>query len=80
MVNEDLPAIADQMINEFGADKAAQFKDSADQVLSQALEASKQAKDGVNQIVGDITGQPSGLGLGDTGDINDAGDDVSLDD
>ena len=49
MVNEDLPAIADQMINEFGADKAAQFKDSAEGVLNSALESSKQAKDGVNE-------------------------------
>lgn len=78
MVNEDLPAIADQMINEFGADKASQFKDSAEGVLSQALEASKQAKDGVNQIVGNITGQPTDLGLGDTSDVG--SDDVSLDD
>ena len=78
MVNEDLPAIADQMINEFGADKASQFKDSAESVLSQALEASKQAKDGVNQIVGNITGQPTDLGLGDTSDLG--SDDVSLDD
>jgi hypothetical protein len=77
MVNEDLPAIADQMINEFGADKASQFKDSAETVLTQALEASKQAKDGVNQIVGNITGQPSDLGLGDTGGMD---NDVGLDD
>jgi len=72
MVNEDIPAIADQMIHEFGAQRAQQFKDSADQVLQAALEASKQGKEGINALVGEITGEPmsSGeMGLGDTGDI-----------
>tara|TARA_B100001057_G_C22842725_1_gene947744 strand:+ start:717 stop:2021 length:1305 start_codon:yes stop_codon:yes gene_type:complete len=72
MVNEDIPAIADQMINEFGADKAAQFKDSAENTLSQALESAKQAKDGVNELVGNITGEEISLGgsdaIGDLGD------------
>jgi uncharacterized protein YoxC len=88
MANEDIPAIADQMIHEFGADRAATFKDSAEQVLNQALESSKQAKEGVNQLVGGITGTgPDMTGLGDTsglGDIDtdlggDSIDDLSLD-
>jgi len=79
MVNEDLPAIADQMIHEFGADQAQQFKDSADTVLQAALESSKQAKEGVSQLVGSITGQEpiTGLGLGDTAEV---GDQDSIDD
>jgi len=72
MVNEDIPAIADQMIHEFGADKASQFKDSAENTLSQALESAKQAKDGVNELVGNITGEDISLGgsnaIGDLGD------------
>jgi len=72
MVNEDIPAIADQMIHEFGAQKAQQFKDSADQVLQAALEGAKQGKEGINALVGEITGEPVAggeMGLGDTGDI-----------
>ena len=61
MVNEDIPAIADQMIHEFGADKAAQFKESPEQTLSTALESAKQAKDGVNELVGSITGEDMGI-------------------
>jgi hypothetical protein len=82
MVNEDLPAIADQMINEFGADKAAQFKDSAEDVLNSALESSKQAKDGVNELVGSITGEDMGLmGGDDMGSIEDPiGADSPIDD
>ena len=57
MVNEDIPAIADQMIHEFGADKSAQFKASAEETLSSALESAKAAKEGVNQLVGGITGE-----------------------
>jgi len=70
MVNEDIPAIADQMIHEFGADRAATFKDSAEQVLTQALESSKVAKEGINQLVGGITGTAMDVsGLGDTSEL-----------
>lgn len=72
MVNEDIPAIADQMIHEFGAQRAQQFKDSADQVLQAALEASKAGKEGINGLVGEITGEPMAgaeMGLGDTGEL-----------
>ena len=75
MVNEDIPAIADQMIHEFGADKAAQFKDSAEQTLSTALESAKQAKDGVNELVGSITGEEMNLSSGGIGDLG--GDDMA---
>ncbi len=81
MVNEDIPAIADQMIHEFGADKAAQFKEEAETVLSAALENTKQAKDGVNQLVGGITGQEMSLGGNEMGNIEDPiGADSPIDD
>jgi hypothetical protein len=81
MVNEDLPAIADQMVNEFGADKAAQFKTEAETVLNSALESSKSAKDGVNGLVGSITGEDMGLGGDAMGDIEDPlGADSPIDD
>ena len=77
MVNEDIPAIADQMIHEFGADAAAQFKDSAEQTLSSALESAKAAKEGVNQLVGGITGQDMNAGgLGDTAELGDIDSDL----
>jgi uncharacterized protein YoxC len=80
MVNEDIPAIADQMIHEFGADSAAQFKDSAEQVLSSALESAKAAKEGVNQLVGGITGTGADMtGLGDTSDLGDIDSDLGGD-
>jgi len=72
MVNEDIPAIADQMIHEFGAERAQQFRDSADQVLQAALESAKAGKEGINGLVGEITGQPvagAEMGLGDTGEL-----------
>jgi len=80
MVNEDIPAIADQMIHEFGADAAAQFKDSAEQTLSSALESAKAAKEGVNQLVGGITGQDMNAGgLGDTAELGDIDSDLGSD-
>tara|TARA_R110001592_G_scaffold138966_1_gene358582 strand:+ start:3934 stop:5223 length:1290 start_codon:yes stop_codon:yes gene_type:complete len=81
MVNEDLPAIADQMVNEFGADQAATFKSEAEAVLNTALESSKSAKDGVNGLVGSITGEDMGLGGDDMGSIEDPlGADSPIDD
>jgi uncharacterized protein YoxC len=80
MVNEDIPAIADQMIHEFGADAASQFKDSAEQTLSSALESAKAAKEGVNQLVGGITGQDMNAGgLGDTAELGDIDSDLGSD-
>ena len=82
MVNEDLPAIADQMVAEFGADKASTFKTEAEGVLNSALESSKQAKDGVNNLVGNITGVDMGIGGDDMGSIDDMplGADSPIDD
>jgi len=69
------------MVNEFGADKAAQFKTEAEAVLNSALESSKGAKDGVNGLVGSITGEDMGLGGDAMGNIEDPlGADSPIDD
>ena len=65
MVNEDVPAIADQMSSEMGAQQAAQFKDSMEGVLSGHLEATKASKDSIDSIVGGLTGEGSVGSLGD---------------
>jgi len=65
MVNEDLPAIADQMMSEMGAQQAAQFKDSMEGILSGHLEATKASKDSIDGIIGGLTGEGSMGSLGD---------------
>ena len=63
MVNEDLPAIADQMRAEMGADVAQGFSDSMSGVLNGHLEAVKQVKQSMDQgIEGIGGGAPMGLG------------------
>ena len=59
MVNEDLPAITDQMASEFGLEKAQGFKDNAEGVISSALESAKGAKEGMDGLIGNITGEGS---------------------
>jgi hypothetical protein len=76
MMNESLPAIADQMRSEMGAQAAATFADSVSGVLNSYIEASKGAKSGVDQAVMTLTGEEAiaaddGMGLGDTGDLGD---------
>lgn len=56
MVNEDLPAIVSQMVNEFGSAQAQQFKSSMEQLISSSLEVSKQTKDGIDSLVIGMTG------------------------
>ena len=56
MVNEDIPAIADQMVAEFGVDQAGQIKDQMEQALQALLDANKVGKDGVDAVVGQLTG------------------------
>jgi|TARA_R110000772_G_scaffold134054_5_gene242515 hypothetical protein len=82
MVNEDIPAISDQMVHEFGAQRAADFKTQAETILQGALDSSKQAKDGVNQLVGGITGEDTGIMGDETGSIDDMpmGGDSPIDD
>lgn len=70
MVNEDIPAIADQMSSEMGAQQAAQFKDSMEAVLSGHLEASKASKTSIDGIIGGLTGEGSVGSLGDLAEPN----------
>tara|TARA_B100000902_G_scaffold34893_1_gene42041 strand:- start:111578 stop:112858 length:1281 start_codon:yes stop_codon:yes gene_type:complete len=69
MVNEDIPAIADQMVAEFGVDQASQIKDQMEQALQILLDANKVGKDGVDAVVGQLTGMGS---LADAGAPMDA--------
>lgn len=78
MVNEDLPAIADQVRTEMGTDQAQSFLDSTTQLLSTQLEATRTAKEGMDQAVGMLTGEEVG-GLGDTGELG-GDDELDLDD
>lgn len=69
MINEDLPAIADKMRSEMGAQAAQSFVDSTTQVLNQHLESAKAAKAGVDNSVAGLTGGEAVGGLGDTGGL-----------
>ena len=69
MVNEDIPAIPDQMVAEFGVDQAGQIKDQMEQALQALLDANKVGKDGVDAVVGQLTGMGS---LADAGAPMDA--------
>jgi hypothetical protein len=78
MVNEDLPAIADQMMSEMGAQQAAQFKDSMEGILSGHLEATKASKNSIDGIIGGLTGEGSMGSLGDLAEP-DMGDEMPVD-
>jgi len=78
MVNEDLPAIADQMMSEMGAQQAAQFKDSMEGILSGHLEATKASKSSIDGIIGGLTGEGSMGSLGDLAEP-DMGDEMPVD-
>lgn len=56
MKNEDIPAIADSMVSEFGLEKSQGFKEQAEQILDTALAGSKAAKEGIDGLIGSITG------------------------
>ena len=56
MINEDLPAIVDQLNAEFGAQSGAQVKQGAEQALASVLDANKAGKDALDQIIGTLTG------------------------
>ena len=76
MVNEDIPAIADQMVAEFGVEQAGQIKDQMEQSLQALLDANKVGKDGVDAVVGQFTGMGS---LADAGAPMDAPVDAPVD-
>jgi hypothetical protein len=69
MMNEDVPAIADKMRGEMGAQAAQSFVDSVNSLLSTHLEATKGVKAGLDSAVGSMTGEEMAGGLGDTGDL-----------
>jgi len=69
MMNEDVPAIADKMRSEMGAQAAQSFVDSVNGLLATHLEATKGVKTGLDSAVGSMTGEEMAGGLGDTGDL-----------
>lgn len=74
MMNESLPAIADQMRGEMGAQAAATFADSVNGLLGGYLENSKLAKDGIDNAIAGLIGagtivNTDDMGLGDTADL-----------
>jgi len=64
MMNEDIPAISDQMRSEMGAQTAQGFVDSVNAVLSAYIEAAKSAKAGMDQASGSLTGETPAADLG----------------
>jgi len=59
MANEDIPSIADSMAHEFGAQKAADFKNQMEDLLGSLLDANKSSKEGVDALIGTMTGEES---------------------
>ena len=71
MINEDLPAIADQLSAEFGAQQAQSIKLEAESALDALLVANKGSKEQMDAVIGQLTGggagmmdQPMDAGLG----------------
>ena len=69
MINEELPAIVDQMRSEMGATTAQAFSDNVTAVLNTQLENAKATKDGLDNAVAQLTGGEMTAGLGDTGGL-----------
>lgn len=74
MMNEDVPAIADQMRGEMGAQTAVAFSDSVNSVLASYIEAAKGAKAGLDAATTTVSGGEAAvatdeLGLGDTAEL-----------
>jgi hypothetical protein len=67
MMNEDVPAIADQMRAEMGASAAQQWADSTNSTLTAYMESAKGTKASMDQQVAGLTGEEQVGGLGDTG-------------
>ena len=83
MTNESLPAIADQMRGEMGAQAAATFTDSVQGLLGTYIASSKAAKDGIDNAIAGLIGSgtvvnTNDMGLGDTADLG-AEPEVGLD-
>ena len=67
MMNEDVPAIADQMRAEMGASQAQQWADATTGTLNGYMEAAKGAKAAMDSQVAGLSGEEQVGGLGDTG-------------
>jgi hypothetical protein len=68
MANEDVPAIADQMRAEFGAEAAQGFVTSMQSALEAHLQNSKSAKAEIDSAIGGLTGEaPMDAPAGDMG-------------
>ncbi len=61
MINEDLPAIVDQLSAEFGAQQAASIKQEAEMALDGILTANKGGKDQMDAVIGQLTGAGDGM-------------------
>ena len=59
MINEDLPAIADQLSAEFGAQQAQSIKLEAESALDALLVANKGSKEQMDAPIGQLTGVES---------------------
>lgn len=68
MMNEDMPAIADQMRKEMGATTAQQITDGIQQTLGAHLESAKGTKAGLDQAVDSMSGNDIDMGMGGVGD------------
>ena len=76
MMNEDLPAIADQMRAEMGAEMAQSFVDQMNSALEGHLANSKASKEAMDMAIGGLTGEaPLGAPAGDMGLEQPVGDD-----
>lgn len=73
MVNEEIPAIVDQMTQEMGAQTAQAFNTQALEVLNGHLEAARSAKTAMDNAIAGVTG-------GETIDNTDMNADVDSDD
>jgi hypothetical protein len=80
MMNEDIPAIADTMRNEMGADVAQSFADATSQLLSAHIEACRGVKTGMDAQIDALAGGQMPGGLGDTADMEMPAEEPSIDD
>ena len=57
MMNEDIPAIVDQMKHEMGAQTAQTFLDASNAVLGTYLESARTSKAGLDDAIGTLSGE-----------------------
>jgi len=90
MMNEDMPAISDQMRKEMGSQTAQSLSDSIAQILGSHLESAKATKSALDQTVSQMSGEETDINmdpeLGAPGDdlsglggVDDMGGDLPMD-